>query len=249
MRFLSKSDDAGVLRTVAMAARHQIKLFYDVLSPYSYIGFHVMRRYQRIWDVSLQLRPVLIGGIFKNTKNAPPGLNKIKFDYMLTDLKRLAHTHQLPLSPAPNTMEYMFKGGSLQAMRLLTAVAADQPEALEDVTVALFDRSWGKGVDINAETSLQEACAAAKLPTDTAQNLIQASQTDRIKELLKSNTDAAQQYNIFGLPSFVIDDKDMYFGADRMDVIAAQLNEPWYGPLANPYQKDVQELMSGKAKL
>ncbi|XP_011845270.1 glutathione S-transferase kappa 1 isoform X4 [Macaca nemestrina] len=44
-----------------------VELFYDVLSPYSWLGFEVLCRYQNIWNINLQLRPSLIGGIMKDS--------------------------------------------------------------------------------------------------------------------------------------------------------------------------------------
>ncbi|XP_040858326.1 glutathione S-transferase kappa 1-like isoform X4 [Ochotona curzoniae] len=44
-----------------------LELFYDVLSPYSWLGFEVLCRYQHIWNVKLQLRPSLLGGIMKDS--------------------------------------------------------------------------------------------------------------------------------------------------------------------------------------
>uniref|UniRef100_A0A4X2M8U3 Glutathione S-transferase kappa 1 n=1 Tax=Vombatus ursinus TaxID=29139 RepID=A0A4X2M8U3_VOMUR len=45
----------------------KLELFYDVLSPYSWLGFEVLCRYQHIWNIDLHLCPSLIGGIMKNS--------------------------------------------------------------------------------------------------------------------------------------------------------------------------------------
>ncbi|XP_040857971.1 glutathione S-transferase kappa 1-like isoform X3 [Ochotona curzoniae] len=44
-----------------------LELFYDVLSPYCWLGFEVLCRYQHIWNVKLQLRPSLIAGIMRES--------------------------------------------------------------------------------------------------------------------------------------------------------------------------------------
>ena len=41
--------------------RHE--LFYDCLSPFSYLAFTVLERYQPVWEVDLRLRPLLLGGV------------------------------------------------------------------------------------------------------------------------------------------------------------------------------------------
>uniref|UniRef100_A0A8D2IHF9 Glutathione S-transferase kappa 1 n=1 Tax=Urocitellus parryii TaxID=9999 RepID=A0A8D2IHF9_UROPR len=44
-----------------------LELFYDVLSPYSWLCFEVLCRYQKIWNIKLQLQPTLIAGIMKDS--------------------------------------------------------------------------------------------------------------------------------------------------------------------------------------
>uniref|UniRef100_A0A2K5RUN4 Glutathione S-transferase kappa 1 n=1 Tax=Cebus imitator TaxID=2715852 RepID=A0A2K5RUN4_CEBIM len=44
-----------------------LELFYDVLSPYSWLGFEILCRYQNIWNINLQLRPSFLGGIMKDS--------------------------------------------------------------------------------------------------------------------------------------------------------------------------------------
>ncbi|XP_015729232.1 glutathione S-transferase kappa 1 isoform X2 [Coturnix japonica] len=44
-----------------------VELFYDVVSPYSWMGFEVLCRYQHIWNVDLRFRPAFLGGIMQAT--------------------------------------------------------------------------------------------------------------------------------------------------------------------------------------
>ncbi|KAF6085927.1 glutathione S-transferase kappa 1 [Phyllostomus discolor] len=44
-----------------------VELFYDVLSPYSWLGFEILCRYKNVWNIQLQLRPSLIAGIMKDS--------------------------------------------------------------------------------------------------------------------------------------------------------------------------------------
>ncbi|XP_004382424.1 glutathione S-transferase kappa 1 isoform X3 [Trichechus manatus latirostris] len=44
-----------------------VELYYDVLSPYSWLSFEVLCRYQHVWNVDLQLRPSYIAGIMKDS--------------------------------------------------------------------------------------------------------------------------------------------------------------------------------------
>uniref|UniRef100_A0A5F8HDR1 Glutathione S-transferase kappa n=1 Tax=Monodelphis domestica TaxID=13616 RepID=A0A5F8HDR1_MONDO len=53
----------------------KLELFYDVLSPYSWLGFELLCRYQNIWNINLQLRPSFIPGILKDSGS----LNAMRF--------------------------------------------------------------------------------------------------------------------------------------------------------------------------
>uniref|UniRef100_A0A8C9JDL9 Glutathione S-transferase kappa 1 n=1 Tax=Panthera tigris altaica TaxID=74533 RepID=A0A8C9JDL9_PANTA len=50
-----------------MPAPRTLELFYDVLSPYSWLGFEVLCRYKKLWNINLQLRPSLIAAIMKDS--------------------------------------------------------------------------------------------------------------------------------------------------------------------------------------
>ncbi|XP_054242576.1 glutathione S-transferase kappa 1 isoform X2 [Indicator indicator] len=47
--------------------RTVVELFYDVVSPYSWLGFEVLCRYQHVWNIDLRLRPAFLGGIMQAT--------------------------------------------------------------------------------------------------------------------------------------------------------------------------------------
>ncbi|XP_064803823.1 glutathione S-transferase kappa 1-like isoform X3 [Oncorhynchus masou masou] len=49
------------------SSRKVIELFYDVVSPYSWLGFEVMCRYRNVWNIDLKLRPAFLGGIMQGS--------------------------------------------------------------------------------------------------------------------------------------------------------------------------------------
>ncbi|XP_070598134.1 glutathione S-transferase kappa 1-like isoform X1 [Erythrolamprus reginae] len=64
-------------RTMATArgsprvGKKKVECFYDVVSPYSWLGFEIICRYRPIWNLDLHLRPVFLGGIMKATGSLP----------------------------------------------------------------------------------------------------------------------------------------------------------------------------------
>lgn len=63
-----------------MATR--IVLYYDVVSPYSWMAFEVLNRYESLWKLPVDYVPFVLGGVMKATSNVPPGSNPFKARYM-----------------------------------------------------------------------------------------------------------------------------------------------------------------------
>jgi len=121
-----------------------LELFYDVLSPYSWLGFEVLCRYKNIWNINLQLRPSLIAGIMKDSGNQPPALLPRKAQYLRNDVRLLGQHVQIPVQFPKDFFSVILEKGSLSAMRFLTAVSMEHPEMLEKVSRELWMRVWSR---------------------------------------------------------------------------------------------------------
>uniref|UniRef100_A0A673SZ16 Glutathione S-transferase kappa n=1 Tax=Suricata suricatta TaxID=37032 RepID=A0A673SZ16_SURSU len=199
-----------------------LELFYDVLSPYSWLGFEVLCRYKKLWNINLQLRPSLIAGIMKDSGNQPPALLPRKAQYLKDDIKRLGEHIQVPLQFPKDFFSVILEKGSLSAMRFLTAVNLERPEMLEKVSRELWMRVWSR------------AAEKAGMSTEQAQGLLEKISTPKVKNELKETTNAACKYGAFGLPITVahLDGQThMLFGSDRMELLAHLLGEKWMGPV------------------
>ncbi|XP_038597232.1 glutathione S-transferase kappa 1 isoform X1 [Tachyglossus aculeatus] len=127
-----------------MAAPVVLDLFYDVVSPYSWLGFEVLCRYRNIWNINLRLCPSFIAAIMKDSGNKAPALVPRKGKYMTQDLKRLGDYFQVPLHMPKDFTHSILEKGSLSAMRFLTAVNMERPELLEPMSRELWMRIWSR---------------------------------------------------------------------------------------------------------
>uniref|UniRef100_A0A8C8BTF5 Glutathione S-transferase kappa n=1 Tax=Oncorhynchus tshawytscha TaxID=74940 RepID=A0A8C8BTF5_ONCTS len=176
------------------SSRKVIELFYDVVSPYSWLGFEVMCRYRNVWNIDLKLRPAFLGGIMQGSGNKPPGLVPNKFLYMTTDLHRLAQYFQVPISPPADPFEAMFEKGSLSAMRFVAAVQEREvggDKQVEQVSRELWMRIWSQDKDITQPASLSEAAMKAGLSASEVEELLKLSTSKEIKDKLKRSTQEA----------------------------------------------------------
>ncbi|XP_077311522.1 glutathione S-transferase kappa 1 [Lithobates pipiens] len=217
-----------------MSKRRVLELFYDVVSPYSWLGFEIMCRYRNIWNVDVQLRPGLLGGIMNATGNSPPAMVPKKGAYMHYDLLRQAAFCEVPLKEPSDFAQVMFRKGSLSAMRFVTAVQMMHPEFLEPVSRELWVRIWSEDKDITEPESILEAAKKAGMSEDIAKKALASISSPEVKNKLKETTENALKYGIFGMPSIVahINGKpQLYFGSDRFELLAHNLGEKWYGPV------------------
>jgi glutathione S-transferase kappa 1 len=203
----------------------RLELFYDTVSPWSYLAFETLCRYRKAWDLDLVMRPAFLGGVMKATGNVPPASLPARGVYLLRDLARSSRYFDVPLKFPDD-----FPTNTIAAMRLLTLIAAEQPEKHEALARALWQRYWGEGQDVRADSGLIAACAAADV--DVA--AIERSANDDNKGRLREATDEAVARGAFGFPAIFVTDADgdeqMYFGSDRFSLMAHELGLAWHGP-------------------
>lgn len=92
----------------------RIELFYDVVSPWSYIAFEVLFRLEKEWDVNITLQPVFLAGIMQATGNKPPATVPAKASYGFVDLARTGKHYGIPIS-----MPSVFPTNTISCQRLL----------------------------------------------------------------------------------------------------------------------------------
>ncbi|XP_077201966.1 glutathione S-transferase kappa 1 [Paroedura picta] len=224
----------AAVRAGAQGSKTLVDLFYDVVSPYSWLGFEVLCRYRTIWNIELRLRPSFLGGIMKESGNQPPAMLPKRAMYMSNDLPRMAKFYQVPLHSPKDFFETVIKKGSLPAMRFVSAVDMAQPQFLESVSRELWMRIWSRDEDIVQPESILTAAEQAGMPSEQAKMLLEMSTSPEVKNRLKTTTDEALKYGAFGLPSFVAhvnDRPQLLFGSDRLELLANVLGEKWLGPV------------------
>ncbi|XP_039716478.1 glutathione S-transferase kappa 1 isoform X1 [Pteropus medius] len=211
-----------------------LELFYDVLSPYSWLSFEMLCRYKYIWNIHLQLRPSFIAGIMKDSGNKPPALLPRKAKYLENDIRLLRQHIQVPIQFPKDFFSVILEKGSLLAMRFLTAVNLEQPDMLEKVSRELWMRVWSRDEDITEPQSILAAAENAGMSAEQARGLLEKTSTPQVKNQLRETTEAACKYGAFGLPITVVHlggQTHMLFGSDRMELLAHLLREKWMGPV------------------
>ncbi|KAM6310121.1 glutathione S-transferase kappa 1 [Aegotheles albertisi] len=214
--------------------RTVVELFYDVVSPYSWLGFEVLCRYQHIWNIDLRLRPAFLGGIMKATGNQPPAMLPKRGEYLLKDVKRMGKYYQVPLRISEDAFERILRTSTLGAMRFITATGMTQPQYLEPLSREFWTRFWSQHKDIKEPESIVTVARQAGLSSEVIQKLLENSSSPTVKNRLKETTDEAMKYGAFGLPAAVAHvngEPHLFFGCDRLELLGSILGEKWMGPV------------------
>ena len=213
-----------------MAVRTPVKLYYDVLSPYAWFGFESLCRYQKPWNLDLQLKPLSLGHIMKESGNKPPGMNPFKGSMLARDVQRAGEMMHLPYVPLTNFADSVFIKGSTSAMRVLAAAQIHSPDHLEELTRQLWLSLYSRQEDITDNQIILKCCQLA----GEGEELMEQSKSGGAKQQMIDNTNEALQSKCFGAPWFTtVNPKsgrvEKFFGHDRVEMLGWVLDKKYVG--------------------
>jgi len=187
---------------------HPIDFYFDPISPFAYLGSVQIERLAARLGRQVEWKPVLIGiTVLKVMGLKPVPETPLKGPYMSRDAVRLAEYFNVPFR------HHGLKGiNSLAALRAFAVLKQRDTDLARSLAQRIFERLWVRGLDITPADAVAEE--AKPLGINTAA-LLRDIETDRAKDLLKQQVDAAIGAGVFGVPTFVVDGETIW-GVDRM---------------------------------
>ena len=187
-----------------------VDFWFDFASTYSYLTALRIADEAAEARVAVRWRPFLLGPVFQaqGWNTSPFNVYPAKGRYMVRDLERMAQAQGVVFRmPKP------FPQNSLLAARV--ALAIDEHHARGVFSRAVFEMQFAEGLPINDPAVIAACLERAGLSRTAA---LEAAQTDRIKTLLRAETTEAQRLGIFGAPTFVTRDGELFWGDDRLEM-------------------------------
>ncbi len=194
-----------------------IEFFFDYSSPWTYFAFERIEGFCADNGAELVWKPFLVGAVFNKVNPSvyhrrenpvPP-----KDDYYRKDMVDWARHLGLAVK-RPS----VFPLNSVRALR--GALLAIDEGRVSAYSRACFEAYWCHDRDISDPAVLADVAASAGF--DPTEFLAQIGE-DAIKQRLFASTDEIIARGGFGTPTFFIDDDDMYFGNDRLEVMQSAL--------------------------
>ena len=190
------------------------EFWFDVGSPYTYIAWRALPALERSTGARAQLRPMLLGGVFKATGNRSPVEVAAKGRWTGADLARWAARLGVPFEHNP-----WFPVNTLVLMRGAAGLRLRDPQSLPRYLDAVFDAMWAHPRNLGDPAEVAAVLAAAGFDPQAFMAMVE---DPAVKDALKRDTEAAVARGVFGAPSFFVGDA-LFFGQDRMGFVADAL--------------------------
>ena len=186
-----------------------LDFWFEFASTYSYPAAMRIAPLARAAGVDVRFRPFLLGPIFKaqGWDTSPFNLYPAKGRYMWRDLERVCAELGLPFrKPDP------FPQMSVAAARVALVGLADRWG--EDFCRAVYRAEFGEGRRIADPAMLATLVAGLGIDPGPA---LSAAQSAGVKAQLREQSEEAQRLGLFGAPSFVTPDGEIFWGNDRLE--------------------------------
>ena len=187
----------------------KIEFYFDFISPYSYLAHKkIVNSNNRDKFI---YKAILLGGLHNLGKITAPAFNEKKMKNMKNDCVLIAKK---------NKIDFMwndkFPINTLNLMRGYLFVIESKKDKFFDVC---FDAYWKKNLDISSQNNIKNILQECEINQNDFERGIK---DQNIKDKLKDLTTLAFQNDIFGAPTFVVNNK-LFWGQDRLDFAMDEL--------------------------
>lgn len=186
-----------------------VEFWFDFASTYSHLAAQRIEAQAEARGVGVTWRPFLLGPIFvaQGWKTSPFAIYPNKGANMLRDMQRLAALQGLAPVVAPEP----FPQNSLLAARVALTV---DPGLLPAFARAVYLAEFADGHDISKLETLTPILADLGLDPEAT---FEAARADAVKSTLRAQTERAMALRIYGAPTFVTTDGELFWGNDRLE--------------------------------
>ena len=181
---------------------NHIDFYFDIISPYAYIAY---KNIIKINNIKFNFKPILLGGLHNLVEITAPALNKFKLKNMKNDCELISKKNKINFiwnSEFPINSLYIMRG-------YLVIKENKKKEYLE----TFFDAYWKNDLDLSQEKNIIQLLEKLNI---NYKEFFKDIAKQEIKDELKNFTNEAFKKDIFGAPTFVVNNK-IFWGQDRLE--------------------------------
>ena len=189
---------------------NKIDFYFDFISPYTFLAHKKIIKLNK--RNNFNYKPILLGGLHNLGGITAPAFNERKMKNMKNDCEIIAQKNEIDFVWNAN-----FPINSLYLMRGFIFINDDKKDRFIDIC---FDYYWEKNKDISKKDVIKMILGECNIDENLFSDGIN---NQKIKDELKNLTSDAFAKDVFGAPTFVINNK-LFWGQDRLDYALEELN-------------------------
>ena len=182
-----------------------VDFYFDFISPYSFLAYKKLNSLNKNNKININYKPILLGGLHKLGNITAPAFNERKMKNMKNDCELVARKNNIEFR-----WNDKFPINSLDLMRGYLVINEKIKKNFFDLC---FDAYWKNNVDLSNNKNFESILDNCLINKDS---FFKEIQNQKIKEELKQLTDKAFKKDIFGAPTFIVNNK-IFWGQDRLD--------------------------------
>ncbi len=189
-----------------------IDFYFDVISPYSYIAHKKIQKIKENKKIIFNYKPILLGGLHNLAGINAPAFNKYKIKNMQSDCELVSKKNDILFK-----WNSKFPINSLSIMRGYLSVEGHQKEEYLNI---FFNAYWKDNLDLSSEDEFSKLLYTLRIDSKI---FFEKIKQQSIKNDLKKLTNDAFEKEVFGAPTFIVDNK-IFWGQDRLEYALEELN-------------------------
>ncbi len=190
-----------------------IDFYFDFISPYAYLAHNKIKVIKKQKNINFTYKPILLGGLHNLQGISPPAFNKSKLKHMIDDCKLIAKKNNFDF-----VWNSKFPLNSLNLMRGYLFINSNNKDLYLN---KIFKAYWKQNLDITNDEILIDILKKCKIDKN---NFLEGIKNMQIKNKLKKITQEAHDKDIFGAPTFVVNNK-IFWGQDRLEFALEEYNK------------------------
>ena len=189
-----------------------LNFYFDFISPYSFLAYKRLNVLNKENKINIEYKPMLLGGLHNLGGITPPAFNERKLKNMKNDCELIASKNNIDFK-----WNIKFPINSLYLMRGYIVIDDSHKKKFFDIC---FDAYWKDNLDISDEKNIEIILNKTGLDKKEFLNNIQ---DNSVKDMLKNLTNEAFEKDVFGAPTFIVNDK-IFWGQDRLEYALEEYN-------------------------
>ena len=182
-----------------------IEFYFDFVSPYTYLAHKRIIEIEKTKKIKFIYKPILLGGLHNLRKITPAAFIEAKKKFTINDCQMVAKKLNIKFKFNQN-----FPINSLNLMR---GVLIIEKSKIKKYIRNFFDAYWAFNLNLSNKEIIKKILQQLEIDYE---NFFKKVNEQKTKDLLKRLTQKAFDKEIFGAPTFVINNK-LFWGQDRLD--------------------------------